>query len=332
FHVTLPLPPGHEALAAPSRAAVLVDLPAMRVLAVDDVPQNLELLLVMLGRLGHQVVSAVDGQQAVALYRQQSFDVVLMDVQMAVMNGLEATRAIRALEREHGRAATPILALSASVLPEDRTVAIEAGMDGFATKPVDLPQLLAEIARVTGHTVANAPVTPEQATSDFLPFDPEVVDQKRALQRWGHKEAYGQALHKFVREKRRWLQDPAWEQAPGRPADCSAEAHRLKGVASNLGLSMLAAVCEQVEYRVRTGCLSRVPELWDALRGAVQLTVDELALGLESAGDPALPRAALAGHELVALLEVDDARQLALAVVEALRRGEPLERELHVAL
>src|SRR5690606_28940672 len=99
--------------------------------------QNLELLQLLLQRAGHQVISARDGQEAVAMYQQHQPELVLMDIQMPLLDGLGACQQIRAWEQQQGLPSTPVIALTASVLEEDKRAAREAGMQGFATKPVD---------------------------------------------------------------------------------------------------------------------------------------------------------------------------------------------------
>lgn len=160
FLVQLPLPAGQ----APERrlpAAHSATLPALRILAVDDVPQNLELLQVVMQRYGHSVALAHDGHEAVHLRQTQDFDLILMDLQMPHMDGLEAARSIRHWEATHGQRHIPIIALSASVLAQDRQNSDAAGMDGFATKPLELPKLMAEMARVLSehprHTCRRSP-------------------------------------------------------------------------------------------------------------------------------------------------------------------------------
>ena len=111
-----------------------VNLPPLSVLAADDVPQNLELLQILLSRLGHRISTASNGEEAVRAFAGGQFDIVLMDVQMPVLSGLDASREIRRLESPSGRPPTPIIALTASVLAEDARAAREAGMDGFASK------------------------------------------------------------------------------------------------------------------------------------------------------------------------------------------------------
>jgi PAS domain S-box-containing protein len=159
FTVTLPLPAAQTLPRQP--VASLPQLPPLRILVVDDVEQNLELLALSLGRLGHRISIARDGAQALKALVRERFDLVLMDVHMPGVDGLSASRQWRAHEQAHGLPRIPLIALTASVLERDRQAARDAGMDGFAAKPVELKQLLAEIARITDSappTVSAEPV------------------------------------------------------------------------------------------------------------------------------------------------------------------------------
>jgi PAS domain S-box-containing protein len=111
---------------------------ALRVLLVEDNPANRRLANKLLKRLGHHVFEAEDGLQAVQLVERQRFDVVLMDLQMPLLDGLEATRQIRAWESEKARPRMPIVAMTAHAFEEDRQRCLAAGMDGFLPKPLDL--------------------------------------------------------------------------------------------------------------------------------------------------------------------------------------------------
>ncbi|MCZ2497459.1 PAS domain S-box protein [Xylophilus sp. Kf1] len=150
FTVRLSLAPARELPAAERPLLSATDEKPLAVLVVDDVRQNADLLRLALGAAGHAVTIAPDGAGAVAAWAGGRFDMVLMDVHMPGMDGLAAARRIRALEVAAQRRRTPIVALTASVLDEDRTAAREAGMDGFVGKPVDLEQLRREMARVAG--------------------------------------------------------------------------------------------------------------------------------------------------------------------------------------
>ncbi len=119
-----------------------------RILAAEDNATNRLLLRAMLAPLGADLVFAEDGRQAVDALAEGRFDVVLMDVQMPVMNGVDAARAIRALEAERGLRRTPILAVSANVMPGQVQDYMAAGMDGVVAKPIELGGLIAAIEAV----------------------------------------------------------------------------------------------------------------------------------------------------------------------------------------
>ena len=113
----------------------------LRILVAEDNPVNQKVVSRMLARLGHAVTLADDGARAVALADEQTFDVVLMDLQMPVMDGLEATRRIRRREAELGRPRLTVWALTANALTSDRAQCEAAGMDEFLTKPIRLDEL-----------------------------------------------------------------------------------------------------------------------------------------------------------------------------------------------
>ncbi|MCB2053943.1 MAG: response regulator [Geminicoccaceae bacterium] len=115
--------------------------PALQILVADDNPVNRKVTSIMLGRAGHEVTTAEDGAEAVALLEKSAFDLVLMDVQMPVLDGLSATRRIRALA-DRRRAATPVVAITANAMQGDDRACFAAGMTGYVSKPVDRASLL----------------------------------------------------------------------------------------------------------------------------------------------------------------------------------------------
>jgi CheY-like chemotaxis protein len=119
----------------------------VRVLVVEDNEMNLDMLTRRLRRAGHEVITAMDGSAGVQCARRDQPDIVLMDISLPVMDGLEATRLIRS---DPGTASVPIIALTANALVEDRERALSAGCNEFQTKPVDMQKLLATIARLCG--------------------------------------------------------------------------------------------------------------------------------------------------------------------------------------
>jgi CheY-like chemotaxis protein len=117
------------------------------VLLAEDNPVNRLLLVRLLERRGHRVVAVANGRDALATLEQGSFDLVLMDVQMPEMDGIQATAAIRARERGSG-AHLPIVAVTTHTSNEDRDRCFRAGMDAFHGKPIEAAQLMATIERV----------------------------------------------------------------------------------------------------------------------------------------------------------------------------------------
>ncbi len=176
----LELPPG-AVIALP---AVVDGVPALphlvstgprstssRVLLVDDIAMNRDVIGSFLVAAGHEVVLAASGQEAVRLASDQAFDVILMDVRMPEMDGLEATRQIRALPDPRGQ--VPIVALTAYSFPEQIAQSCAAGMDGHLTKPIDYATLTRAItvviARAMPGCTVDSPISP--------PVSPNGVDQ-----------------------------------------------------------------------------------------------------------------------------------------------------------
>ncbi|MNT02078.1 Sensory/regulatory protein RpfC [compost metagenome] len=113
----------------------------LRVLLADDHPANRKVIEIMLGATAMELVAVEDGAQALETFKRESFDLVLMDMQMPVMDGLTATAAIRAFEAQDGRARTPILMLTANAMAEHVEAGRAAGADGHLTKPLTLAAL-----------------------------------------------------------------------------------------------------------------------------------------------------------------------------------------------
>ena len=159
FTLTLPLPPAAQGFAPPQeprRAVMPESLPevedataateagpgALRILLADDHATNREVVRLILESAGVELIAVEDGAQSVEAFKQQTFDAVLMDIQMPVMDGLTAVRLMRDHEQRTGMRRTPILVLSANVMPEHIDGSAAAGADDHIAKPVVAPVLL----------------------------------------------------------------------------------------------------------------------------------------------------------------------------------------------
>ena len=125
-----------------------VDLPELSILVVEDNKINQKLIETMLRKRGHKVTLVNDGVGAVDTFQGEDFDIVLMDCQMPVMDGYEATQKIRELERDSGKKYTPIVAVTAAAFDEDRLHCLRSGMDAVITKPIDSKRLFSKIAHL----------------------------------------------------------------------------------------------------------------------------------------------------------------------------------------
>ncbi|MET0337858.1 MAG: response regulator, partial [Caulobacter sp.] len=121
----------------------------LRILVVDDHPTNRKVAELLLAQVGAQVSSAEGGAEACALFADDRFDAILMDVQMPGMDGLTATRRIRAMEAERSQSRTPILMLTACALPEHVEASRAAGADQHLTKPIQPASLFAALREAT---------------------------------------------------------------------------------------------------------------------------------------------------------------------------------------
>ena len=297
FTVCLPLPPGQPVAATPMLASVA--LPPLRILAVDDVPENLELLQLVLARDGHQVTLASGGQAALALLKAQAFDVVLLDLHMPDIDGFAVTTQWRAWQAQQGQAPTPVIALSASVLLQDRQQAFDVGMNGFAQKPLSVPCLQAEIARVLHLDAPAAPLAP------LLPLAPAaatapaasaplaaVCDEAAALALWGSRAQWQGALQRSMAQFPAVLAQLQALHAAAQMADVAALAHRWRGVAGNLQLPALAQALHAVESSAQQGhtlpaaAWSALAHAWQQVQALLAVTEEKDSLGrLNSIGN-----------------------------------------------
>ncbi|WP_323016951.1 MHYT domain-containing protein [Castellaniella sp.] len=263
FSICLPLPLGKAPAAVP--AAELLALPPLRCLIADDVDLNLELLTLTLQAQGHQVTSARDGKEAVDKFLAGTFDVVLMDVHMPGTDGLQATRLIRQHERSRALTPTPIIALTASVMAHDRQQAEQAGMDGFAVKPLDAARLFKEIARVLSHrhpaASAESPATP--------PMTGAPIDWDRGIALWGDRTRLAERILAFLDDFLDHHPLAALETHNADPETLCFSLHGLRGAAGNLGLQALSRYAGDLEDQIRAGATNDVPSRLSALPALV---------------------------------------------------------------
>jgi CheY-like chemotaxis protein len=243
----------------------------LRVLVAEDNPAKQRLVIHLLEREGHSVVIASTGQEAVAAFQQDTFDLVLMDMQMPVMDGFEAAAALRAMERDTGRH-TAIIALTAHALKRDRERCLAVGLDGYLSKPLDPGEFWREIERLTGQRhVGAAPLVPTP-TSAAMPLNsfgpPSIVhfDVAAALNRsLGDVELLRELLRTFLEVTPHQLELVREAVGSNDSAALLLAAHTLKGSISFVDTNQTYAVVLQTEIMGRDNDLGRAPKCTQGL-------------------------------------------------------------------
>ena len=215
------------------------DIVALRVLVAEDNVVNQMVARLMLVKLGHEVTTVGDGVAAVEAAQQGRFDVVLMDVQMPVLGGLEATARIRA---ELPSESQPrIVALSASVLAEDRSATVEAGMDDFLSKPLRLQELDAVLSR--------GAQPPAQVAATLIEAIWDRLDELGGHDQLEDRMLFSQLLRSLAGRAPMALHDIALAVGHHHSADVNEQVHSLRGSVANLGGNELAALLYEIERR-----------------------------------------------------------------------------------
>ncbi len=235
----------------PSRFA-----PGQRVLLVEDNAINREVGREMLTLAGVEVTEAHNGLEALRLIDAQTFDVVMMDVQMPELDGVDAVRAIRAQERFRD---LPVIAITAHAMLGDRERFIEAGMSDYVAKPIEETQLMKVLARFLRGAAGSQPAEPRRAESAPLHVEEgvrhasgNVALYERLVQRFGEENT------DVVPRLRAMLDAGAREEA-------MSLLHTLKGSAATLGARTLAAAAASLEVALRSGSPAALDELTAAL-------------------------------------------------------------------
>ena len=233
----------------------------LRVLLVEDNPANQKLATYILQDRGHVVEVAGEGQEAVYLTEQNHYDVILMDVQMPGMNGLEATAAIRI--REVGGSRTPIIAMTAHALKGDRERCLAGGMDGYLSKPVNAQEMIGLVESLAekglgvkdrGLEEARRSATAEPETLIPNPQSPNpIFDPEEALLRCCDSEdMVREMIQSFLDEVEDMFPRMRAALEKGDLMEIGGLGHRLKGIVVYLG----ARPAEEAASRLERHCLS----------------------------------------------------------------------------
>jgi signal transduction histidine kinase/DNA-binding response OmpR family regulator/HPt (histidine-containing phosphotransfer) domain-containing protein len=264
----------------PGPARELGQLRDARVLLVEDNELNREVALGLLEDAHLSIESAENGEVAVQMVSARNYDAVLMDMQMPVMDGITATKAIRSNPQLR---TLPIIAMTANVMATDREKCIEAGMNDHVAKPIDPDELFTVLLRWikprSGNRaqsdVAIPSSSPVRSGTDSAPEMPEIagIDTKAALRRTGgNRLRYEALLRKFAHPSQGGVKEIRSALAAGDVSTAVRAAHSLKGAAANLGATALAEDAAKVEHAITNGkgLEDKLGALTSSLAGVVE--------------------------------------------------------------
>jgi PAS domain S-box-containing protein len=314
--------PDPAGAAAPA-AQTLEGLRGARVLLAEDNELNRQIATELLVDAGLQVDAAADGQVAVAMAQQRAYDIVLMDMQMPVMDGVEATRALRRLP---GFSALPIVAMTANAMDVDRERCLEAGMNDFLSKPVEPDELWQALLRWIPPGRRDMPepmsVSPAGAAATAgLPERIEGLDMAAGLRRvLGKPDRYLNMLRGFVAGQADAAAQIRAALDGGDAATGERLAHTLKGLAGNVAAAGVQQLAGAVEARLRAGERALGPLLAE-LDAELAARMAAIASALPPEAEPETGSQAIDPAE----------RDAVLARLRALLADDDAQAEAHLA-
>ena len=248
------------------------ELPPLRILLVEDSLANQKVALAMLSGAGHTTVVATQGQEALDILARQNFDVILMDVQMPVMDGLEATAAIRA--RETGiQERQPIVAMTAHAMSGDRDRCLDAGMDEYVSKPVYRKPLFKAIAAAIGIDMTDTSNSRIVNSSGILQSEAPKrrVDWTGPLsQLSGDHAVLKDITESYIGEITENLTRLPEAIAAGNAQESHRLAHTIKGAMRFFRAEAAQQCGQKLESQAATGDLSSARDLFDQLKTEVE--------------------------------------------------------------
>jgi len=248
----------------------------LRVLLAEDNPVNRKLAIRLLEKHGHSVTAAGDGRAAVAALEKDTFDLVLMDVQMPEMDGFEATAAIRQREKDTGDHVR-IIAMTAHAMKGDRDRCLAAGMDGYLAKPISAAELFKAVGALV--PVSQKPKAAARTESS----ENDIFDRAEALARMdGDADLVEEITGVFLEEVPNQMAKIAEALEADDPARVQRQAHTLKGAAANIGAGAMRERAFQVELAAEAGDMRKARSRFSML----EQDLDRLTAALSCSDSP----------------------------------------------
>ena len=233
------------------------EIPRLGILVVDDDDLNRRMMHILLTREGHQVELASNGLEALNMVKSKRFDIVFMDLQMPVMDGVEASQKIR--EWENGGPRTFIVALTASYLPERGGKLFEAGIDNYIPKPFELVHIQ-RMLKYRADAIQSSSLHVKAVCNEEISIS-NVLDFQQGVKRvGGDVDTYWELLADFIQELPEKLNAMENYFTVKNMDGLSRAAHNLKGVAANLGILQLSEYADRLDTESSSGYTDSIGE------------------------------------------------------------------------
>ncbi|MBW3615661.1 MAG: response regulator [Actinobacteria bacterium] len=272
---------GKEPMVTPNRLARARAVPGPRLLLVEDNPVNQKVAVRSLEKMGYQVDVAVNGAEALPAAFRGEYAAILMDCQMPVMDGYEATAAIRRSEQARGLH-TPIIAMTASAMEGDRERCLAAGMDDYLSKPLRSEALAAVLARWLQLTAADPDPAPEAVRGGAL--DSEILAHLIGMDEQAGFSLLEEVAGLLARDTPPRLAQMQGAIEAGDALALRQAAHALRGSAATVGATTMAALSSQLEELGRTGQVEGAAALLAELTEEVPRVIEALRAACTPAG------------------------------------------------
>jgi CheY-like chemotaxis protein len=243
----------------------------------EDNPANQKLMEYVLQGRGHRIEIAENGQEAVAKLAESDFDVVLMDVQMPIMDGYQATAAIRALA-DPAKARLPIVAITAHAMREYAQRCLSAGMDACITKPICATELIELVERLAASAAATGGVQPARVVKEWnsppqTAAEPSTAafDLDEARKRCFDKQMFSEMVEYFFADSVEILEKLRDALRNGNAEDVARIAHRFRGTAIYLSATPTIRAADRVEKAGDSGDLTVAAEAFRELESQVEI-------------------------------------------------------------
>lgn len=235
-----------------------------KVLVVEDNAINQKVALKMLEKLGYPADAVENGAEAVKSLERIPYDIVLMDCQMPVMDGYEATAIIRSKESSVLNHSIPVIAMTANVMKEDKRICLSAGMNGFLAKPVKPEVLAVALEKWTGGSSCS-----EKTFNEGSGINVDIFDRKGLLNRLdGDAEFMKEILDNYIKDAESLLKQML-KTDKGKEKELAKIAHTMKGFSTNVGATVICYLVSELDEAIRNGRHEEVARLLESIKEGI---------------------------------------------------------------